>query len=288
MSNDNSGTGHSGDRRGSVTSAAFSSLFHRSNSVSAPGTGRGDGNGNGNGNGAPAGRESVSAAAARDQRRRLSVNTLGLSGASPPSASTPFGIRRASISTTNSDSIDENAIEDDEPAKMPVTSPFARRTSFGAQAMRNMRTGQTSPGSGRPAQLARRTSIATSRQLPLAASPIYSTVSRRMSTSQASNTLPARTSSDMPFARSDNGYNWAEQLRYRAESSVAGQRPTFGSTAAPGSPPRAANPHHDRAKSVSDMPAPPRQPEVMKPRRPERPKPDHMQERILKGDFYMD
>lgn len=233
MSNDNSGTGHSGDRRGSVTSAAFSSLFHRSNSVSAPGTGRGDGNGNGNGNGAPAGRESVSAAAARDQRRRLSVNTLGLSGASPPSASTPFGIRRASISTTNSDSIDENAIEDDEPAKMPVTSPFARRTSFGAQAMRNMRTGQTSPGS-------------------------------------------------------DNGYNWAEQLRYRAESSVAGQRPTFGSTAAPGSPPRAANPHHDRAKSVSDMPAPPRQPEVMKPRRPERPKPDHMQERILKGDFYMD
>ncbi|KAI0868556.1 hypothetical protein GGS24DRAFT_506662 [Hypoxylon argillaceum] len=273
MSNDNSG--QSGDRRGSVTSAAFSNLFHRSNSVSAAGNGIGTG------------RESVSAAAARDQRRRLSVTTLGLSGASPPSANTPFGIRRASISTTNSDCIDENAIEDDEPAKVPSNSPFARRTSFGAQAMRNMRTGQTSPGSGRPAPRARRTSSATPRQPPLSASSLSAATARRMSTSQASHTLSARTPSDMLSARSDNGYNWTEQLRFRAESSFSGQRPTFGSVAAPSSPPRVA-PHHDRAKSVSDMPAPPRQPEVMKPRQPERPKPDHMQERILKGDFYMD
>ncbi|KAI0114112.1 hypothetical protein GGR51DRAFT_478167 [Nemania sp. FL0031] len=273
MSNDNSGN----DRRGSVTSAAFSNLFHRSNSVSAAG----------NGSGTSFGRESVSAAAARDQRRRLSVTTLGLSGASPPSNNTPFGLRRASISTTNSDCIDESAIEDDEPAKIPTTSPFARRTSFGAQAMRNMRTGQTSPGSGRPTQQARRTSIASSRQSPLGVSSLSTATVRRMSTSQASTTLSARSPSDMPSARSDNGYNWTEQLRFRAESSVTGQRPTFGSVAAPSSPPR-ATPHHDRAKSVSDMPAPPRQPEVMKPRQPERPKPDHMQERILKGDFYMD
>ncbi|KAI0466996.1 hypothetical protein F4859DRAFT_283480 [Xylaria cf. heliscus] len=278
MSNDNSGPPN--DRRGSVTSAAFSNLFHRRNSTSATG------NGNGNGNGA--GRESVSAAAARDQRRRLSVTTLGLSGASPPSASVPFGLRRGSISTNNSDSIDENAIEDDEPAKVPSTS-FARRTSFGAQAMRNMRTGQTSPGSGRPAQHARRTSAAAPRQPPLGASSLSAAAAaRRMSTSQASNALPARTPSDMLSARSDNGYNWTEQLRFRAESSVTGQRPTFGSmSAAPGSPPR-TTPHHDRARSVSDMPAPPQQPEVMKPTHHERPKPDYMQERILKGDFYMD
>ncbi|KAI0438668.1 hypothetical protein F4803DRAFT_569373 [Xylaria telfairii] len=265
------------DRRGSVTSAAFSNLFHhRRNST----TGAGNGNG--------AGRESVSAAAARDQRRRLSVTTLGLSGASPTSVSAPFGLRRGSISTTNSDSIDENAIEDDEPAKVPTTSPFARRTSFGAQAMLNMRTGQTSPGSGRPTPQARRTSAAAPRQPPLGASSL-SAAARRMSTSQASNVLSARTPSDMPFARSDNGYNWTEQLRFRAESSVTGQRPTFGSmSAAPSSPPRTNPAHHDRAKSVSDMPAPPQQPEVIKPRYPERPKPDHMQERILKGDFYMD
>ncbi|KAI1173623.1 hypothetical protein F4777DRAFT_429728 [Nemania sp. FL0916] len=275
MSNENSNAGQSNDRRGSITSAAFSNLFHRSNSVSATGAG------NGNGNGYSNGRESVSAAAARDQRRRLSVTTLGLSGASPPSATTPFGMRRASISTTNSDSIDENAIEDDEPAKMPSGSSFARRTSFGGQAMRTMRNGQTSPGSGRPAQQSRRMSVATPRQ------PSSAATARRMSTSQASNTLSTRTPSDMLPARSDNGYNWTEQLRFRAESSIAGQRPVFGSVAAPSSPPRPA-PHHDRAKSVSDMPAPPRQPEVIKPRQPERPKPDHMQERILKGDFYMD
>ncbi|KAI1828436.1 hypothetical protein F4861DRAFT_297 [Xylaria intraflava] len=275
MSNDNSYTGRSTDRRTSVTSAAFSNLFHRSNSTSA---GNGDGNG--------AGRESVSSAAARDQHRRLSITTLGLSGASPPSNSTPFGLRRGSVSTNTSDSIDENAIDDDEPAKLPPTSPFARRTSFGAQAMRNMRTGQSSPGSGRPSRPPRRTS--TLPPVPSGASSLPP-VSRRMSTSQASNALPARSPSDMISARSDNGYNWTEQLRFRAESSVAGQRPAFGSAAppAPPAPPR-STPHHDRAKSVSDMPAPPRQPEAVKPKRTERPKPDHMQERILKGDFYMD
>ncbi|KAI3323496.1 hypothetical protein HD806DRAFT_89293 [Xylariaceae sp. AK1471] len=276
MSSDNSNTGPPNDRRSSVTSAAFSNLFHRSNSVSGNGTSNGTG------------RKSVSTAAAQDQRRRLSVTTLGLSGASPPApaGNSPFGIRRGSISTNNSDSIDECAIEDDESTKVPPTSPFVRRTSFGAQAMRNMRTSQTSPGSGTPAQQIRRTSTAAPRLSPSGASSI-STISRRMSTSQASHTLSARTPSDMLSARSDNGYNWTEQLRYRAESSVAGQRPALGSVATPGSPPRGA-PQHDRAKSVSDMPAPPRQPEVMKPRQPERPKPDHMQERILKGDFYMD
>lgn len=206
MSNDNA---NNGDRRSSVTSAAFSNLFHRSNSTSA-----------GNGN----------SAAARDQRRRLSVTTLGLSGASPNSASTPFGIRRGSISTTNSDSIDESAVDDEESAKAGPTSPFARRMSFGAQAMRNLRTVPTSPGS------------------------------------------------------TDNGYNWSEQLRSRAESSVQGHRPSHGSY---GSPPRGSGPH-DRSKSVSEMPAPPQQAAAVKPKQPERPKPDHMQERILKGDFYMD
>lgn len=214
MSNDSANNGSPNDRRGSVTTAAFSNLFHRSNSTSA-GTG--------------GGRESAASAAARDQRRRLSITTLGLSGASPNSASTPFGIRRGSISTNNSDSIDESAVEDDETAKAGVTSPFARRMSFGAQAMRNLRTGPASPGS------------------------------------------------------TDNGYNWSEQLRSRAESSVQGHRPTVGSH---GSPPRGGP--HDRSKSVSEMPAPPQQAPAVQPKQPERPKPDHMQERILKGDFYMD
>ncbi|ORY62067.1 uncharacterized protein BCR38DRAFT_410515 [Pseudomassariella vexata] len=259
------------NRRGSVTSAAFSNLFQRSNSTST---------GSNNGPGSLT-------AQARDQRRRLSVTTLGLSGTGPASASTPFGsLRRGSISTNTSDSIDENAVDDDDSLRTAPTTPFVRRMSFGAQAMRSMRQpgGGTSPGSaGRPDQ-PRRSSGSNGRNPPLA-----SFAARRTSNSQASTALPARTPSDLlsSAARPDQGFNWSEQLRSRAESSVSGMRPSF----APGiasSPPRAGNGQHDRAKSVSDMPAPPQQAAALKPKQPERPKPDHMQERILKGDFYMD
>ena len=103
--------------------------------------------------------------------------------------------------------------------------------------------------------------------------------------SQASNAQSARAPADLLSARSDNAYNWSEQLRSRAESTVTGGR-GFG-TGMSTSPPRGSV-HHDRTKSVSDLPAPPPQAAAMKPKQPERPKPDHFQERILKGDFYMD
>jgi hypothetical protein len=217
MSSDNAANPPpNGNRRGSVTSAAFSNLFQRSNSTSA---------------GSGQTREMVMSAAGRDQSRRLSVTTLGLSGTSPQS-SAPFGLRRGSISTTTSDSIDENAVDDEDSAKTAPTTPFVRRMSFGAQAMRTMRPGPASPG------------------------------------------------------QNDNAYNWSEQLRSRAESSVTGTRQGLGTNMA-SSPPRSAS-QHDQNKSVSEMPAPPHQAAAMKPKQPERPKPDHFQERILKGDFYMD
>ncbi|KAI1659807.1 hypothetical protein F4813DRAFT_379610 [Daldinia decipiens] len=270
MSNDNT-SGPSNERRGSVTSAAFSSLFQRSNSTS---TGTGNG------------RESVTSVAARDQRRRLSVTTVGLSGTSPNSGNATFGMRRGSISTNNSDSIDESAIDDEESAKTGATSPFARRISFGAQAMRNLRTVPGSPGStGRTPQQSRRISNANTRAPPSSALSA-SAAARRASTPQASNALPYRAPSDMFSARADNGYNWPEQLRSRAESTVSGHRPSFGPHRY-GSPPRGSG-QHDRSKSISEMPAPPQQAATVKPKQPERPKPDHMQERILKGDFYMD
>ncbi|KAI5927669.1 hypothetical protein F4810DRAFT_706413 [Camillea tinctor] len=271
MSGDNGNGGPSHDRRGSVTSVAFSNLFHRSNSIST-------------------GRESVVSAAARDQRRRLSVTTLGLSGTSPPSqnssnANTPHNLRRGSISTNNSEAIDESAVEDDEYAKPPPSSPFARRISFGAQAMRSIRTGPgpVSPGSvGRPALHSRRFSSSGQSHPPPTSAP-SAAAARRISTSQASNTHSKRSSSDMLSARSDNGYNWSEQLRSRAESSLTSHRPSFGAGTS-GSPSR-FNAQHDRAKSVSDMPPPPQQAAAMQPRHVERPKPDAMQERILKEDF---
>lgn len=234
MSSDNNGnnsssSSSSGDmarsqRRGSVTSAALTNLF-RSNSVSQapvtpfPGP--------------------LATAAMNDQRRRLSITTLGLSGTSPTTASASF-LRRASLST-NSDSIDENAVEEDDMARTAPTTPFTRRMSFGAnQAMRGIRSG-TSPGSN------------------------------------------------------DQGFNWSDQLRSRAESTVtSGPRASYSyANGLSASPPRTTAgaavptpvvPHHDRARSVSDMPAPPAQ--APKARVPQ--KPDHFQERILKGDFYMD
>ncbi|KHN95336.1 uncharacterized protein MAM_06840 [Metarhizium album ARSEF 1941] len=277
MSSDGSTNG-AGHRRSSITQAALSNLFQRGPSNNSSG-------GSGQMN------------SFDPQRRRLSVTTIGLSGTSPTNPPT-FNVRRGSMST-NSDSIDENAIEDEDvppgSARTAPTTPFVRRMSFGASAMRGYRPGGNSPGNGNnpaspPSSLGRR---ASQNQGPTIGAAL-SAANRRASTAkpspavaQASNTMPSRASSDNANSRADQqGFNWSEQLRSRAESSVsAGPRPSFSLAS---SPPRAA-PHHDRAKSVSDMMHPPVQapPPVQQPKQEPR-KPDAFQERILKGDFYMD
>ncbi|KAL2134121.1 hypothetical protein VTI74DRAFT_944 [Chaetomium olivicolor] len=262
-------------RRGSITSSAFSSFF-RNNSISQQ----------------PAVPfpTPLASSAVNEQRRRLSVTTLGLSGTSP---TTPSALlRRASLST-NSDSVDENAIDDDDNTRAPPTTPFTRRMSIGAtQAMRGAR-GPVSPGTnGRQPQPMRRTStVRGSPPTPPLPSAGLGNYTWGKITSQASTANQSRTGSDLcsPSARTDQGFNWSEQLRSRAESTVTGSRPSFSfASGLSASPPRAQpppiSPRHDRAKSVSDMPAPPAQPP--RPRAPQ--KPDHFQERILKGDFYMD
>ncbi|PHH72551.1 hypothetical protein CDD80_4469 [Ophiocordyceps camponoti-rufipedis] len=248
------------NRRSSISQAALSNLFQRQTPPSA----------------------AYPSASAQDaHRRRLSVTTIGLSGTSTsPSAPTPFGLRRGSLST-NSDSIDENAVEDDDAgsARTAPTTPFVRRMSFGAgAAMRGYRAG-SSPGNGNQASaspsLSRTQKSFASGRRASAARPIPP---------QASNVNHPRTSSDSFPPRPDQqGFNWSEQLRSRAESSVSGARPSFPLAT---SPPKGSS-HHDRAKSVSDMPPPPAQAAAVKPK-PESRKPDAFQERILKGDFYMD
>ncbi|TKA70289.1 hypothetical protein B0A55_06738 [Friedmanniomyces simplex] len=174
----------------------------------------------------------ISQAAAQAQRRRMSLTTLGLSGSPEGTGSrlNAFRGRQDSISSANSGSIDESAIEDEpaprDPTSTPVT-PFARRMSFGARALRDVRNsssgGQSGGGTGQNG------------------------------------------SADF----------WNENMRNRAQrTSIAGQ----ADTAMP-SPPRSA---HARAVSVATMEAPIRE----MPKEPQRP--DHFQERILKGDFYMD
>jgi len=213
--NENSPSSAPQNRRGSFTTQTFNSIFGRSNSTGGP-TAPFPG--------------PISTAAANDQRRRMSITTLGLSGSSPTQASPfPFG-RRASVSD-RSDSIDESAIDDDDSPRRPSNVSFTRRMSVGAQALR------------------------------------------------------ARSNGGSPGASGEGGgFNWSEQLRSRAESSVSqSHRPSFSTS--PTGPKAPAL--HDRARSV-EMQNPPLSTPAPTPPKPARKQPDAFQERILKGDFYMD
>lgn len=74
------------------------------------------------------------------------------------------------------------------------------------------------------------------------------------------------------------GFDWSEQIKNRAERSASmTQRP-------PSSPPAAPANGFPKTASTGQVEQMSRDP----PRFQERQKPDHFQERILKGDFYMD
>ena len=249
----------------------------------------------------------ITNAAAQAQRRRMSLTTLGLSGS--PTATSPFGSYRGrgeSVGSVNSGSIDESAVEDDfaKDQSTPNT-PFARRMSFGARAMRDIRSGGSGGGGvdGSPPQNGR--SIpppAPSSQHARQAStsvPSTGTISARDGKGRGLSSLPSnksslpasssRTSFSIPFSNrrltiasaTGEGFNWSENLRSRAERTASIAGPSGGGGV--GLPLGSQN--HSRAKSVATMEAPvremPTQPRASK-------KPDHFQERILKGDFYMD
>lgn len=274
------------NRRSSITQAALSNLFQRGPPSGSTGP-------------------SFSGQPTNDpNRRRLSVTTLGLSGTSQNGAPN-IGMRRGSMSTNsnNSDSIDENAIDDDEGgARTAPTTPFTRRMSYGGPAMRGYRPGG-SPGNGNnptsppPSHPTRRPSqVQRQRQGSLVQGQVSAAIAERRasvaipssSVQQASTTKHPRHPSDNAPRSDQQGFNWSEQLRSRAESAVSGApRPSFSMASSPPRNGGVSAPHHDRAKSVSDMPVPPAHAAPPKPA-PEPRKPDAFQERILKGDFYMD
>ncbi|KIW61763.1 hypothetical protein, variant 2 [Exophiala xenobiotica] len=172
-------------------------------------------------------------------RRGTSITGLGLN--TNPSTQSPFTAfqRRASIATSTASSSpdfknsfgDEPAvIEEDDPSPhtmgQPSSPSFARRVSFGAQALRDVKMG-SSPGS----------------------------------------------------ATGGEGFNWSEALRDRSRRS-----PSFSS----------GNPFTQgggRPRAVSNSnPEPPK--EILKAVEPPAPvrmkKPDHLGERMLRGEFMMD
>jgi hypothetical protein len=256
-------------RRGSFTSNTFTALFGRSNSTSgtAPAVAPQPG--------------PINTAPASAPNRRMSIAAIGLSGTSPIQTSN-FGFpggRRGSVSTAGSDSIDENAVDDDEgPSRSQPTTPFTRRMSFGAQALFNAR-GNSSPTSGR--------NPSHTTQSPLSRTNGEGGHGKKSPSNQASTKSQPRTKSDYSSTGSAEGLNWSEQFRSRAESAV--QRPSFGPNTMPKTP---TSPSHSRAKSFSDMPSPPTASIPAPAPAPQqsalRRKPDAVGERILRGDFYMD
>ncbi|OCK82878.1 hypothetical protein K432DRAFT_207363 [Lepidopterella palustris CBS 459.81] len=287
-------------RRASITGQTFQDLFSRNASCGGPST-------------TSAYPGPITSAAAQAQRRRLSLTTIGLSGS--PNQTSPFSAvrpRTESISSANSGSVDESPFEDDPApsASSNPATPFARRLSFGARALRDVRTsnGNIGNSNGRPSvDKTLSPPIAKGRGLSLSTSstfPFPLPIRARHASTPASDSEPVSLASRSfshvhPHAtatRSENqpahnldaheltillfhtgeGYNFAENLRSRAErSSIVGAHQGVPSPPAPGQ-------QHHRAKSVSVMEPPardiPKQAKV----------PDAFQERILKGDFYMD
>ncbi|KAK0637525.1 hypothetical protein DIS24_g10731 [Lasiodiplodia hormozganensis] len=204
-------------RRSSFAGQAFADLFGRQPAGQSPNNANANGNANYQG--------PITTAAAQANRRRLSLTTLGLSGS--PSQPSPFSTMRSrgeSVSSATSGSFNESPFDDDDtsssnsPPNTAATSPFARRLSFGARALRDVKQGN---GSGNTS--------------------------------------------------ANDGFNFAENMRTRAERSSI-------SAASPG---RVSPPMHHRAKSIATAEPIREVPKVTK-------APDAFQERILKGDFYMD
>jgi len=220
----------------------------------------------------------AAAAANASGARRMSISTLGLSGS--PTQTAPFAGLRArqdSYSTTGSGSpgtsVDESAIEEGDNPNNTPTTPFARRMSFGAKALRDVRAGSGNFNGRASVPFTNLANPASTSASPLtkgarglSSSPEGEGESS--SSKQGSNMLPRRVG---------EGFNWSDQLRSRAQRSSS-----INSGSPPAAPTAAPRAEHQRAASVAAMEPPakeiPRAPKV----------PDAFQERILKGDFYMD
>lgn len=109
---------------------------------------------NGNGTSAYPGPIATAAANAQaQQRRRTSIASLGTAGSpTQTSAFTSTRNRQSSFGSGSSPStsINESAIEEGgTESNSSPTSPLARRMSFGAKALRDVRTGGTGNANGR-------------------------------------------------------------------------------------------------------------------------------------------
>jgi hypothetical protein len=200
--------------------------------------------------------------------------------------------RGESVSSANSGSVDESPFEEDTASPNPNTAasvpstPFSRRMSFGA-ARTLGRNGPTSAGGGGGqnggnnngngrAPGSSPSSVAFKNKAS-ASSPSGAAKSRGLSCYSFGSLSPTRRSfGNFTDSYGDTeGFDFAENLRARAERSSISSG-MFGGTG-----PQSPQMPHNRSKSVAMEP-----PKSELPK--QTPRPDAFQERILKGDFYMD
>lgn len=197
-------------------------------------------------------------------QRRLSITTLGLSGSPTSPTQTTLGnsFRRGSIASSIGSVPNEEAVEDTMEGTSP-NSQFARRVSFGGQALRDARGGSIGNGRIPPP------SVVGPRRSPPRGSAIVAT---RSPGSHASISIsPEEKRSNAFDPTLGEGFNWSEALRTRAE-----RAPSLSG------PPRQNTMNgHQRAASIASM----EQPGKELPRQPKQNKPDFFQEKILRGDF---
>lgn len=232
--------------------------------------------------GSPTQSSSMANAAASAQsgpQRGLSITTLGLSGS--PTQTSPFANRHfrggsLSSSTGSIPAYPEDSVnEDPEAAGVTPSSPFARRVSFGAQALRDVRRGSVNngkyPSSGSYWAQPQPTTSANLSSSPSAGS----VAANHKGSSSLHNDL-----SNTSRPQTDERVNWSESLRTRAE-----RAPSLGNVSSnvPQNQQSLANPgrQKERAVSIATMEQPVR--EI--PKQPKQNKPDFFQEKILRGDF---
>ncbi|KAI9042217.1 uncharacterized protein KD926_005717 [Aspergillus affinis] len=221
---------------------------------------------------------SAVANAQSNQGRRLSITTLGLSGSPTQTSSLgPRNFRQGSVSSSvgsNSATYEDAVTEDSEngPSGATPSSPFARRVSFGAQALREARAGSISNGKYPPQERVfpgRRRQTAS---LPTGTGSIGAGIDQ---------VAPQNERSNSSGRLLGEGFNWSEALRSRAE-----RAPSFGAISPNGSSNQHSvyagqSAHHQRAASIASMEQPARE----LPKQPRQNKPDFFQEKILRGDF---
>ncbi|RMZ82017.1 hypothetical protein DV737_g2276, partial [Chaetothyriales sp. CBS 132003] len=178
--------------------------------------------------------------------------------------------RRASVATSTASSSpefknsfsDESAVvEVDEIAKGPGSSPVTpvgRRLSFGAQALRDVKSGSPTAGAGRRPS----TSLFT--------------LDEQEHAGEAP--APVRHVSSGTAKTGGEGFNWSEALRDRTKRS-----PSFSS-----GNPFAANANKPRPTSVSFASPPKEMPKASEGQALRMKKPDQLGERMLRGEFMMD